>query len=297
MPTHNRANLIDVAVSSVLRQTFRDYELIVVDDASVDGTEEKVRQYADQRILYVRHEQRKGGSAARNTGIRHARGELIAFLDDDDEWFPDKLEKQVPLFDDPEIGVAYTGYRWVDLATDEVHWTSMPKRNGWIYSDLLESNCVGTTSSAMVRRACLEEVGGFDEAMPQSQDWDLFLRLAQHYQFSCVEEILVNYYKHGGETITGNHAKEIAGWTRILEKHREDYERCPKLYSSYWARIGALQCLWGETSEGRDNLHKAIVMDPLNIYALWNYVLSYVRMNAYGGITKIERMHRSGRGR
>ena len=97
IPTHDRAHLVGRAIRSVLAQTFQDFEIIVVDDCSVDNTKEVVQSLADSRIRYLRHEINRGGSAARNTGIGAARGEWIAFLDSDDEWLPKKLEKQLEM--------------------------------------------------------------------------------------------------------------------------------------------------------------------------------------------------------
>ncbi len=99
IPTYNRANLVSRAIKSVLNQTYQDFEIIVVDDCSEDNTEEIVKSFNDSRIRYIKHKKNKGGSAARNTGIKRARGKYIAFLDDDDEWLPSKLEKQIMLFE------------------------------------------------------------------------------------------------------------------------------------------------------------------------------------------------------
>src|SRR5581483_7703419 len=97
--THNRAELLHAAIASVLSQSFQDFEILVVDDHSQDHTAQVVQRFRDGRIKYLRHETRRGGAAARNTGIQNSSGEYIAFLDDDDEWLPEKLETQVALFE------------------------------------------------------------------------------------------------------------------------------------------------------------------------------------------------------
>src|SRR5262245_7479203 len=112
VPTRDRAEYLRVAITSVLSQTFQDFELIVVDDASAENNFEVISSFHDDRIKFIRHETRKGGSAARNTGIINSSCDYIAFLDDDDEWFPDKIAKQIHLLHSspPDVGCIYTGY-------------------------------------------------------------------------------------------------------------------------------------------------------------------------------------------
>lgn len=112
IPTYNRAHLLGRAIQSVLAQTYEDFEIIVVDDASTDVTEQVVKSFADDRINYIRHQKNKGGSSARNTGIKAAKGEFIAFLDSDDEWVPKKLEKEINRLQtlSNEVGVFYGGF-------------------------------------------------------------------------------------------------------------------------------------------------------------------------------------------
>lgn len=113
IPTHNRSSLLRRAIQSVLDQTYQDFEIIVVDDASTDDTEAVVKGFADERIRYVRHSENRGEAASRNTGIRLAKGEYIAGHDDDDVWLPPKLEKQVKAFEkaSPKVGVVSPDYR------------------------------------------------------------------------------------------------------------------------------------------------------------------------------------------
>ncbi|TAK34595.1 MAG: glycosyltransferase family 2 protein, partial [Saprospiraceae bacterium] len=112
IPTYNRAKTIERAIDSVLNQTFSDLELIVVDDCSTDFTVDVIKQYTDERLIYIRHENNRGEGGARNTGIRNSRAKYIAFLDSDDEWFPNKLEKQMPVIQesDSKVGIVYSHY-------------------------------------------------------------------------------------------------------------------------------------------------------------------------------------------
>jgi len=112
IPTYNRAGLLSRTIQSVLNQTYQDFEIIIVDDGSTDKTEEVVKSFNSKKIFYNRHEENKGANAARNTGIKASRGEYIAFQDSGDEWLPQKLERQMKVFENasPEVGVVYTGY-------------------------------------------------------------------------------------------------------------------------------------------------------------------------------------------
>jgi len=179
IPTHNRAAFLADAISSALAQTYENLEVIVVDDASTDNTSDVVAAFNDGRITYLRHSMNKGGSAARNTGILTSRAEYVAFLDDDDEWLPEKIAKQMKVLRSsaPEVGCVYTGYWDVDRSSGSYVGKQIPNRRGDLAKELQLENCIGSTSSVLVKRECLNEAGLFDESLPCSQDYDLWLRL------------------------------------------------------------------------------------------------------------------------
>jgi len=143
--TYNRANFIDRAIKSILNQIYQDFEIIIVDDGSSDNTEEIIKGYKDKRIIYIKHKKNQGISTARNTGIKRAKGEYIAFLDSDDEWFPEKLERQVVLLqnESSEVGVVYSDLRYIDENGKDMNKLLNPRKEGYIYKDLLGENCVG----------------------------------------------------------------------------------------------------------------------------------------------------------
>ena len=148
IPTYRRPDFLGKAIESVLNQTFQDFEVIIVDDASNDNTGEVVRGFVDKRIHYVCHEVNRGGAAARNTGILKARGRYIAFLDDDDEWFPEILQLQISLLDQspPEVGGIYAGYERKMSTTGESLGITLPTKRGDLSYELLLSNpLAGTT--------------------------------------------------------------------------------------------------------------------------------------------------------
>lgn len=221
IPTYNRAHLLGRALKSVLFQTYEHLDVIVVDDASTDNTEEVLASFRDRRLRYIRHERNKGGSAARNTGIALSEGEYIAFLDSDDEWLPYKVEKHLRVFsEDPGCGVVFSAHIEIDRhGLTRVHRDMGPE--GWIYKDLLVSAVVGTTSAVVVKRECFETAGLFDETLPSCQDWDMWIRIAKNYRFRRISEPLVRYYWHGNQ-ISTNFEAVYKGHLAILQKYKEE---------------------------------------------------------------------------
>ncbi len=229
IPSYNRAHVLPRAVKSVLAQTFQDFEIIIVDDCSKDNTLEVVRSFNDSRIRYIRHETNKGGNAARNSGIAAAKGEFIAFLDSDDQWMSTKLEKQIPLFNNPKVGLVYCGFIFFEEGTGEG-----PKRltvcGADFKQDILVVNFVGTTSVAVVRKRLLEQINGFDVALRSCQDWDLYIRLSEICGFACVEEYLALYHidRRVKNQISTNPVSTVSGHLMILEKHSQRIQALPK---------------------------------------------------------------------
>ena len=158
LPSYNRAHLIERAIQSVLEQTYYDLELIIVDDGSSDNTEAVVRKLRDGRIRYVKHEIKSGANAARNTGIRVARGIFLAFQDSDDYWLPHKLEEQMRVFSSaPEnVGVVYTGF-WRIEGEERTYIPSneIKNKNGDVHKGLLAGNFV-TTQAVLIKRECFK---------------------------------------------------------------------------------------------------------------------------------------------
>lgn len=223
IPSHNRERYLSRAIRSVLEQTHRDFELLVVDDGSTDNTRATVASLADSRIRYLRLSRNRGAACARNRGVAESRGEYVAFLDSDDEWLPAKLEKQLDLFhrSSPRVGLIYTGAHCSAPGTRP--YRRHPRHSGDVHGTLLRRNIVsGSTSSVMIRRHVFESVGGFDESLPARQDRDLWLRISRHHEFDFVRECLVRLdLGTDRERITSNHESFLRGWALFLDKHRE----------------------------------------------------------------------------
>ncbi len=220
IPTYNRAELLMAALKSLQNQSYQNLEIIIVDDCSTDATAEAVKRLGDDRIVYIKHKVNKGGAEARNTGIQHATGDYIGFLDSDDEWLPDKTKRQLDIIsENPEAGVIYTGMK---VYTDgHLVKETIPKYRGNLLSKLLESNCIYTTSSILVKKELLEQIGGFDVSLPSCQDWDLYIRLAQISHFDFVEDSLVLYNQHSGDRISTNQKAVIEGHLKIHELYKD----------------------------------------------------------------------------
>jgi glycosyltransferase involved in cell wall biosynthesis len=279
IPTYKRANIIRRAIDSVLKQTFQDFEIIVVDDCSNDNTEQVVKAIQDRRIIYIKHTTNKGGCAARNTGIKAAGGEYIAFLDSDDEWLPKKLERQYARFQelDTNVGVVYCGMHQIDdkgaLLRD-----ILPVKQGQLLEDLLIGNCVGSFSVVMIRKIFLEKVGYLDESLPSCQDWDLYLRLSKFSEFYYVKDVLINYYIHNdSHRITKKRAAVVVGYGKILSKFKDDISLLPKIKKAgllYF--IGRVFIEVGASVEGLGFVWKAfMVSGELKYFCkfFWNLLL------------------------
>lgn len=272
IPTFNRAHLVKKAISSVLGQTYRDLEVIIVDDFSKDNTSEIISEIKDERLKYVKHAQQKGASEARNTGVAASNGTYLAFLDDDDEWFPEKLQLQMDLFQEkPETGMIYTGYFYIDAKSKKTIREFKPKKKGFLDDQLLEKNCVGTTSTAVIKRECFIAVGGFDNKLRGCQDWDLWIRLAKQYPIDFIAKPLVNFLIHEVR-ITNDLKAKIQGKENLIEKLLPDIQGKPKILSNHYFVIGYLYCTKGDVETGRKKIFEAIKTYPFDL----NYYKYYI---------------------
>ncbi len=194
IPTFNRGRVLEEAVASVLAQTFTDFELIVVDDGSTDGTHERLQRYG-QRLTCVRQPNR-GVSAARNAGLEQSSGELIALLDSDDLWRPGKLARQVAFFEHrPDAQICQTEEIWIRRGKRVNPKKRHRKPSGWIFEPSL-ALCLVSPSAVMMRRGVLETMGGFDESLPACEDYDLWLRISLRYPVHLIDAPLT--VKRGG---------------------------------------------------------------------------------------------------
>ena len=287
VPTYNRSAFLRVAIRSVTNQTHRDLEIIIIDDGSTDDTETVVRGFNDPRIKYFKHNQNLGEAVSRNHGLKESKGDFIAFLDDDDEWHPEKLEKQLSLFhqEDKDIGFVYCGYYSIN-SRGRILNQRIPEYRGTINGQLLTRNFVGPTSTALIKRTSIDRVGVFDENIAYGMDQDLWLRISKISLFDFVDTPLVKRIIHPGR-LSSNPEILLNGLKSMLEKYPAGLGNNKEFCYRKYLGIGILYCWHGKSGEGRTLLRSAIASSPSRIRPYFYYALSFFGPNAFGLYSKI----------
>ena len=290
IPTYNRSSLIADAIQSVLAQTFGDFEIIVIDDGSTDNTKELVDNFKDPRIRYL-YQKNQGVSVARNTGIQASRGEYVAFLDSDDTLLKEALEKRVEVLDrHPEAAFSYGQIYFVDekgrIIQLEPRSKSSYVREG--IEELREILTFGhqfNNSAAMVRRSCLQEVGGFNPAFTCCQDVDLWVRLARKYSVAHIAEPLAVFLgqprpERGPQLLEEKHSL-------IIESIFDDSKLGPSLshlrpnaYFILYTRLAEVAYVRKEMGNAWDYLKRAYKAHPRQLFSspglTWMLVLARI---------------------
>jgi len=266
IPTYNRAEMLGTAISSVLAQTYQNIEIIVVDDASQDDTQEVVNSFNKKRIRYLRHDRNKGEAAARNTGIQNISGDYIAFLDDDDEWLPDKLMLQMQVLQNTtrKTGLIYCGFLVVDKDSHKVLRQRMPSNNGNVHDALMKCNFIAAPSTVIIRKECIKKIGLFDEKIAYGLDYDMWIRISKQYHFDYVGQPLVKYHIHP-QRLTTNYVLRADGLDDMLKKYGARFILNNNYYRESLLMIGRELCDAGKMSLARKKLFMAIRFNPLEI--------------------------------
>ncbi len=235
IPTHNRSKSLKKAIDSVLEQTWLNYEIIVVDDASVDDTPTLLKKFsaAHKNITNVRNNSVKGAAASRNIAIQHANGEFVTGLDDDDFWRPKRLEKLMEHFEDGYAGV--TSNDRMDLGRKEIVWKKKPVIT---LQDLLYYNQVG--NQVLTKKDYVMEVGGYDEDLSAAQDYDLWIRLT--HDFGPIKTAphtlqVVNMRQDRDRISTSGH--KLNGYRACYDKHKHKMNSEQKTYQQYRLKLEA----------------------------------------------------------
>ncbi|MBX3144440.1 MAG: glycosyltransferase [Trueperaceae bacterium] len=273
LPTYKRPDLLPRAAGSVQAQTLQQWQLIVVDDNDPTSPErQQTREVMEQlrsdpRITYIEHDRNRGGSAARNTGIRAATAPFVAFLDDDDSWYPGKLAAQVELLERSGDDVALVYCAFKHVAQDGSYRVMRPRAEAHTVEALLTRNGVGTTSAVVCRRSALLEVGGFDETLASRQDIDLYLRLALRYQLTFVDEVLLDFHRHAGAAIGKDMRRALEANQHFDAKHAELYRQYPDAAHHRLMTIGTIQRWAGKREDAWRTFLKAWRSRPFDLRA------------------------------
>ena len=245
IPTYKRSNYIIRAINSVINQTYKNIEIIVVDDNELNDefsieTENKLKKFIiNKQIIYIKHLYNKGVSAARNTGIEIAKGKYIAFLDDDDEFYPDKTKLQLDIFNNSreDLGLVYGACLKIDFDNnfkEIIH----PKIDGDVH-DILGINYIGSPSIVMVTKTALNKINGFDINLDHKEDIDLYYRISEFYKVSYTNEIVAKYNLHSGSA-SKNHQDRLVKMLRFLKKHELKMKKPKYRWSTLQERLGEL---------------------------------------------------------
>lgn len=273
LTTHNRVDLLPQGVETVLSQGFSNFELLIVDDGSTDSTREVLPQITakDNRIRVVSHEHSRGLSAARNTGIREACGDALAFLDDDDLWYPDKLKRQVHLLNkSPDTcGLIYCWFEYFSASTGQVIEVRKPSLSGEVFAKTIERQPLGNGSTFLIPKHVFNSVSGFDETLKRGIDGDFVRRLARQFNVNFVPETLARLrVDHGHGRITNDSHKGIFN---ALNGHYRKLDVFPDLENEYpnetaglYSTISAHHLILGQWREAMSTFSKAVSLAPFS---------------------------------
>jgi glycosyltransferase involved in cell wall biosynthesis len=282
VPTYNRSELLPRAINSILNQTFKDFELIIVDDGSTDNTKKIIEKYSenDSRIKYIYQENSGGPPRPKNTGIKIAKGNYIAFLDSDDEWLPSKLEEQIKKYIENDknhnIGLVGCGAIIINKATKEKEYFTPPRFLLKKTPEILQKTIAHSCSSIIIKKTVFEDSGLFDENIKVLDDRDLYIRILNKYKFIFIQKPLFKYYVHDNNvTNKKNEHKSIKDEQLMLKKYKKIYLTQPDIYYDKLKEIGRFYVINSQPKLARKIFIKAIKIKPfskiyINIFLSFN---------------------------
>lgn len=227
VPTYNRENLLKRAIDSILSQTFRDFELIIIDDGSTDNTKEVVETYKDDRIIYI-YKENGGINSARNRGLKVARGEYIAFCDSDDDWLPEKLEKHMKKYqEDSEIKVVYelTGIVEKENGEEKIILARSDVCEGWCYKEVLEQGFLTSPTFLSCKKECFDKIGMLPMDLSNCEDDEFCFQLCKYFKVGLVKEILGIYREDANNRISSDRKLCADDFFKFQEKWSEEVRR------------------------------------------------------------------------
>jgi len=293
IPVYNKEKYIIECMESVLSQTYKDYEIVVINDGSTDNTENLLQFY--KSVIRYFYQENKGVAEARNLGILNARGEYISFLDSDDVWLPSKLEKELGLIErDKEIGLVYSNGYIINEKGKKCNINffqiNTPYRK-MVLNKLFKNDFI-PTSSVLVRKECFQKVGLFNSSLSSAEDYDMWMRISYLYKIDYVDFPLIKY-RDNPEGISKNLDNALKGVLKALEKNRKNYFSLKgtsslvkgyifkKRYSDVFYNIGRCYLKLDAKKRSRELLLKSIYFYPLAIKPYIFYFLSFLKTEWY----------------
>jgi len=285
IPTYNRAKCIKRAIGSVLNQTYKNVEIIVVDDGSTDNTKEVLKTFIESKKIKYFYQKNKGPSAARNLGIKNSKGEYIAFLDSDDEWLPEKLGKQIRLFQnskDKKLGFVGCNVIVVMETTGDLFKYKFPRYKNF-FEFLLSGPFMWTPSIILTKKKIIEAVGLFDENLRFYEDWDIWIRIARKYNFDLISDYLIKYYLD----LEPSWLVGLESTDYVIQKFQQYYQKFPKLYSIFFRLLGSLYIIHkGDVRKGRKLFLESMKYNRFNIRSYFYFLLSFLGSDFYRKISR-----------
>lgn len=276
VPTYNRPEYLKKALASILSQTFTNFEVVVVDDGVEERAQSVVEEVKDFRVRYIKHESNRGAAAARNTGAREAKGNYIAFLDDDDEWEVSKLKIQYEIAEKYKKTIGFT-FCAIDLFREDTEKTTTQlfRKEGIhnFYEDLLDHRIRILTSSLFIKKEVFHSVGGFDESFPSSQEWELLIRVSKEHDGYALNKVLVHMKFLSGWHIGGDLARRIKGRERLVAKHKEALSLRPQVLSRHYFQLGIFCRDNKEYQKARSYFYLSWKKNPFYVRSLAHFVV------------------------
>jgi glycosyltransferase involved in cell wall biosynthesis len=288
IPTFNRAHLITRAIRSVLSQGIENIEIIVVDDASNDDTEDTIQHLNDCRIYYIKLEKNGGASRARNIGVSMARGEIVAFLDSDDEWLLDMLDTTVSeLVATPECDAVFAGFiRFYDRSPEYIFAPNSAASSSELLVSILLNNFI-TPQVLVIKKQCFTILGGFDESLSHREDWDFGVRLLANCLVKPVNRPLAIVYETPGN-LTSMTLPKIKTLNSFIQKHFHLFRANPLALAKHYLSLGHSYMLVGDYEQGRLYIGASLKIHP-RLKAIAQFTLSIFGLKMYLFMHKLSR--------
>lgn len=284
--TYKRPYMLKKAIKSVLSQTYKNWEMIVVDDNRPNSKDREATKnimkeyYNNKKIKYLKHKCNKGYPAARNTGIKSAKGKYIALLDDDDIWLPEKLQLQLKKIDDEEVGLVYSRSLRIKRNGEIYKNVDENMLSGYVYEDILINNI--PTSNVIIKKECFQKVGLYDERFPAKGDHDMFTRIAEKYKVAYVDKPLIKFRTHENRISRDVETKKKA-WELFFKKRKNELSKNKyvkkKLKYKYNYSMGKIYYNNQEYKQAIKHFFNTIKINPRNYKALILLVLSILHID------------------